>query len=192
MEKAHFRCMPFLFPFPFLMASFLDLPWREYNFLLDNSLSTFEIVLRREECFVNVHLKYTTKERAYFHTAEDDGQQNLAAIRTSISDDWSSTGFVDQELDSCTQESKDKAKERRDKERQKERQKVEKEKENEDGRSHMPYANRGWNAFFEYRLAISLQKQSKYTMGTRPSESGCSAPSPCTKCAAGMSCSWQP
>ncbi len=54
------------------------------------------------------------------------------AIRTSISDDWSSTGFMEAaaELESSTD--KEKIREKRDKERQKERAKVEKDKENDE------------------------------------------------------------
>ena len=53
------------------------------------------------------------------------------AIRTSISDDWSSTGYIEaaSELEMDV-----KIKEKRDKERQKERAKVEKEKESDDGK----------------------------------------------------------
>lgn len=56
----------------------------------------------------------------------------FSAIRTSISDDWSSTGFMEAaaELEGAD---RDKYKEKRDKERQKERAKVEKEKENDEG-----------------------------------------------------------
>ena len=54
----------------------------------------------------------------------------FAAIRNSISDDWSSTGFAAaaEEL-----EGSDKVKEKRMKEKQKEREKVEKEKEGDEG-----------------------------------------------------------
>ena len=60
----------------------------------------------------------------------------IKAIRTSISDDWSSTGFMEAaaELESSGPE-REKLREKRDKERQKERQKVEKEKENEEGQN---------------------------------------------------------
>ncbi len=58
----------------------------------------------------------------------------LAAIRSSISEDWSSTGFLEAaaELagDSCD---KERYRERRDKEKQKERQQVEKEKDSDEG-----------------------------------------------------------
>ena len=63
----------------------------------------------------------------------------IKAIRASISDDWSSTGFMEAaaELESTGTGhggvDREKLKEKRDKERQKERAKVEKEKENEDG-----------------------------------------------------------
>ena len=64
----------------------------------------------------------------------------IKAIRASISDDWSSTGFMEAaaELESTgtghgPAVDREKLKEKRDKERQKERAKVEKEKENEDG-----------------------------------------------------------
>ncbi|XP_040569190.1 diacylglycerol kinase theta isoform X2 [Lepeophtheirus salmonis] len=56
-----------------------------------------------------------------------------APIRTSISDDWSSTGFMEAAAElEINAPDKEKFKEKRDKERQKERAKVEKEKENED------------------------------------------------------------
>ena len=56
------------------------------------------------------------------------------AIRTSISDDWSSTGFMEAaaELEGNAPD-REKLREKRDKERQKERAKVEKEKEYDDG-----------------------------------------------------------
>ena len=58
----------------------------------------------------------------------------FAAIRTSISDDWSSTGFMEAavELEGNAPEAQ-KLREKREKERQKERAKVEKEKEYDDG-----------------------------------------------------------
>ena len=57
------------------------------------------------------------------------------AIRTSISDDWSSTGFLEAatELEGMHPD-REKNKEKRDKERQKERAKVEKEKESDEGK----------------------------------------------------------
>ena len=59
---------------------------------------------------------------------------STTAIRASISDDWSSTGFMEaaEELESTSGVNRDKLREKRDKERQKERAKVEKEKENEE------------------------------------------------------------
>ena len=53
------------------------------------------------------------------------------AIRTSISDDWSSTGFMEAaaELETSSTIDKEKMREKREKERQKERAKVGKEKE---------------------------------------------------------------
>ena len=58
----------------------------------------------------------------------------FVAIRTSISDDWSSTGFMEAavELEGNAPEAQ-KLREKREKERQKERAKVEKEKEYDDG-----------------------------------------------------------
>ena len=56
------------------------------------------------------------------------------AIRTSISDEWSSTGFMEAaaELESSVSAvDREKMREKREKERQKERAKVEKEKEND-------------------------------------------------------------
>jgi diacylglycerol kinase (ATP) len=57
-----------------------------------------------------------------------------APIRTSISDDWSSTGFMEAaaELEGPLGVDKEKIRLKREKEKEKERQKVEKEKENED------------------------------------------------------------
>ena len=57
------------------------------------------------------------------------------AIRTSISDEWSSTGFMEAaaELESSVSAvDREKMREKREKERQKERAKVEKEKENDE------------------------------------------------------------
>ena len=58
----------------------------------------------------------------------------ISAIRTSISDDWSSTGFMEAaaELEGPLGVDKEKIRLKREKEKEKERQKVEKEKENED------------------------------------------------------------
>jgi len=55
-----------------------------------------------------------------------------APIRTSISDDWSSTGFMEAAAELESSNDKEKIREKRDKERQKERAKVEKDKENDD------------------------------------------------------------
>ena len=59
----------------------------------------------------------------------------LLAIRTSISDDWSSTGWTEaaRDLEENAPEAQ-RLRERREKERQKERAKVEKEKEYDDGK----------------------------------------------------------
>ena len=64
----------------------------------------------------------------------------FAAIRTSISDDWSSTGFMEAavELEGNAPDAQ-KLREKREKERQKERAKVEKEKEYDDGKWHAFY-----------------------------------------------------
>ena len=66
-----------------------------------------------------------------FHTSYNP---IFVAIRTSISDDWSSTGFMEAavELEGNAPEAQ-KLREKREKERQKERAKVEKEKEYDDG-----------------------------------------------------------
>jgi hypothetical protein len=60
---------------------------------------------------------------------------SLLAIPSSISDDWSSTGFLEanQELESSMPD-RERFREKRDKERQKERAKVEKEKESDEGK----------------------------------------------------------
>ena len=64
-----------------------------------------------------------------------DSNLFVSAIRTSISDDWSSTGFMDAAAElECSTADREKYKEKRDKERQKERAKVEKEKENDEGK----------------------------------------------------------
>lgn len=55
------------------------------------------------------------------------------AIRTSISDDWSSTGFIEAAAELEGTSIDNKIREKRDKERQKERAKVEKEKESDEG-----------------------------------------------------------
>ena len=67
-----------------------------------------------------------------FHTSYNP---YFVAIRTSISDDWSSTGFMEAavELEGNAPEAQ-KLREKREKERQKERAKVEKEKEYDDGK----------------------------------------------------------
>ena len=56
----------------------------------------------------------------------------ISAIRTSISDDWSSTGFMEAAAELESSNDKEKIREKRDKERQKERAKVEKDKENDE------------------------------------------------------------
>ena len=48
----------------------------------------------------------------------------FSAIRTSISDDWSSTGFMEAAAELESSNDKEKIREKRDKERQKERAKV--------------------------------------------------------------------
>ena len=60
----------------------------------------------------------------------------LEALPTSVSDDWSSTGFLEANAEleaSMGMAEQNKFRDRREKERQKERAKVEKEKESEEG-----------------------------------------------------------
>ena len=60
----------------------------------------------------------------------------LSALPTSVSDDWSSTGFLEANAEleaSMGMAEQNKFRDRREKERQKERAKVEKEKESEEG-----------------------------------------------------------
>ena len=73
--------------------------------------------------------------------------QSYLALPTSISDDWSSTGFLEANAEleaSMGMAEQNRFRDRREKERQKERAKVEKEKESDEGERKLEKKHFTW------------------------------------------------